>query len=128
MLDLFFIIGTILAAAFVLYAQANFSAWGFFIALILFITMGIGLLETGYQTQDNARILIEDLNATATQITFGTTTHNADLSGTAEEQVVFVIGTFYIILGIVFAFLAMQTATENRSARKIATRRSARDM
>ena len=128
MLDLFFIIGTILAFIFVLYSQANFSAWGYFIALILFMTIGIGLIETGYETQDKAEILIEDVNATATRVTFGTTTHDADLGGSAAEQIVYIIGSFYILLGLVFAFVAMQTATDNRSARKDLTRRSARDM
>lgn len=118
MLDLFFIIGTVLAGVFVLYAQANYSAWGYFIALILFITMGIGLLETGYETQDKATILIQDINSTATQITFGTTIHEADLEGTAAEQIVYILGTFYIILGAVFLFLAMKTAAVNRDARK----------
>ncbi len=117
MLDIFFIIGTILAGAFVIYAQANFSAWGYFIALILFITMGIGLIETGWETQDSAEILIEDLNSTTTRITFGTTTFESDINGSAVNQIVFIIGTFYIILGAVFLFLAMKTAASNRAAK-----------
>jgi len=116
MMDMFFYIGTLLGFIFFIIGQKLFSAWGFFIALILFITIGIGLLSTGWETYDDSPILIGDINSTATQITFQTTTYEADLSGTAENQIVYVIGLFWIILGLVFTFLAMKTAASNKAA------------
>jgi len=116
MLDIFFFIGTILAFVFVIIGQKTYSAWGYFIALILFITMGIGLLTTGYETYDNGNILISDINSTATQITFSTITYTADLAGNAVSQIVYILGTFYIVLGLIFAFLAIKTAADNRAA------------
>ena len=113
---MFFYIGTLLGFIFFIIGQKLFSAWGFFIALILFITIGIGLLSTGWETYDDSPILIGDINSTATQITFQTTTYEADLSGTAENQIVYVIGLFWIILGLVFTFLAMKTAASNKAA------------
>ena len=118
MLDMFFIIGTILGFIFLIIGQKWKIGWGFLIALILFIAMGIGLLSTGLETYDNAPILMQDLNETATQITFSTTTTLADLSGAAENQIVYIIGLFYIVLGLVFAFLAIKTATDNKAARQ----------
>lgn len=113
---MFFYIGTILGFIFFIIGQKLFSAWGFFIALVLFITIGIGLISTGWETYDNSPILIDDLNATTTQITFQTTTHLADLGGTTANQIVYIIGTFYIVLGLVFTFLAMRTAADNKDA------------
>ena len=117
MLDIFFFIGTILAFLFVLIGAKTYSAWGYFIALILFITMGIGLLTTGYDTYDNGAILISDLNSSATQVTFQTLTYTADLSGNASSQIVYVIGLFYIVLGLIFSFLAIKQAADNKSAK-----------
>ena len=74
------------------------------------------MLSTGWETYDDSPILIGDINSTATQITFQTTTYEADLSGTAENQIVYVIGLFWIILGLVFTFLAMKTAASNKAA------------
>jgi len=116
MLDMFFYIGTILGFIFFIIGQKLFSAWGYFIALVIFIVIGIGLVSTGWETYDNSPILINDFNANATQITFQTTTYDANISGTASNQMVYVIGHFYIILGLVFTFLAMKTASDNKEA------------
>jgi len=115
MLDMFFIIGTILGFVFFLIGQKLYSSWGYFIALILFITMGIGLLTTGWVTYDNAGILLSDINSSATQITFQTTTFPADLSGDTSSQIVYVLGIFYIVLGLVFTFLAIKNTTANKA-------------
>ena len=116
MLDMFFYIGTILGFIFFIIGQKLFSAWGFFIAVVLFITIGIGLVSTGWETYDNSPILIEDINSTATQINFQTTTYDANISGNASNQMVYVIGHFWIVLGLVFTFLAMKTAASNKAA------------
>jgi len=116
MLDVFFFIGTILAFLFVLIGAKTYSAWGYFIALILFIAMGIGLLTTGFDTYDNGAIIITDLNATVTQVTFSLLNYSADLSGNASSQIVYIIGLFYIVLGLIFSFLAIKQAADNKSA------------
>jgi len=118
MLDTFFIIGTILAFVFVLIGSKQSSAWGYFVALILFIVMGIGLLTSGWETHSNAPILVQDLNSSATIITFQITTYTADLYGTAVTQIIYVLGTFYVVIGTILAFLSMQIARENKIAKE----------
>jgi len=116
MLDLFFYIGSVIMVICFLVGQKLFSAWGFFIAAVIIIILGIGLQTTGFETYDNSTILIEDINSTATQVTFQTTTYDANLSGNAGEQIVYSIGLFYIVLGLVFTFLAIKSAADNKAA------------
>ena len=116
MLDTFFYVGTILALLFSIYGKTQLSAWGYTIAVALFIIMGISLMTTGWETYANATVTILDINADTSMITQGTLTYSPDLSGNSTEQIVYALGIFYVALGLIFTFLAASTAAANKSA------------
>lgn len=118
MLDTFIILGSVLAIIFLFAGKKWLSGWAYFIAAILFLTVGMGLFVTGYQTFDNAPITISDANSTSTIITFELLTTNPVLDGTPNEQIVFVIAIFYITLTLILVFLAIDQRTKNKAAKE----------
>lgn len=119
MLDVFIFIGTFLALFFVIVGQKWFSGWAFFISAVLFLVIGMGVFVTGWETQSKSPILIQDINASAQQITFEVNRFAPDLGGDPVSQLVYTIAVFYIGLSLVFIFLAIQQGTKNRDAKKV---------
>ena len=118
MLDIFIIMGVILALFFLVVGKKMFSGWAYFIAAILFLVIGMGLFVTGYQTSDNAPITITETTSTITTITFELTTTNPVLEGTPDEQIVFVFAIFFITLTLILIFLAIQQNMANKAAKE----------
>ena len=117
MLDVFIILGTILALIFLFAGRKFFSGWAYFISAILFLTIGMGIFVTGYQTFDNSPITITKDSSIITTITFELTTTNPILEGTPDQQIVFVIAIFYTVLTLILIFLAIEQNIKNKAAK-----------
>lgn len=117
MLDVFIFFGTILALVFFGIGKRLTSGWGIFIASVLFLVIGMGIFVSGWETQDKAPITITKISGNVQEITFGTTTFNPIIDGTPVEQIVNAIAIFYVGLGLILTFLALQETMKNRDAK-----------
>lgn len=118
MLDVFIIIGSFLAILFFLVGKRWHSGWAHFIAAVLFLTMGAGIFTTGWETQENALITITEISSTVTEVSFGTTTFNPILDGTPVQQIVYTIAIFYMTLGLILIFLAIDERNKNKDSKE----------
>ena len=84
-------------------------------AVILFAT-GLIILDTGWETQNNAQITITDFNATTTIIDFGTTLFPATLEA---NPIIFAFATALLAAGFVLALHALSLSQERKMIKEL---------
>lgn len=112
MLDIFIIFALILAALFFIAGKRLKDFGVLLIAAALLFGTGFLVLDSGWETQNNAQITITDFNATTTLIDIGTTTFEATLE---ENSIVFAFAYALIAAGLVLALHALSLGLQRKA-------------
>lgn len=112
MLDIFIWLGIILGIFFLLLGKQWMHEWPFYVSAGIFLILGSGILTSGWETQQNSDIIIQDINSTAQRITFTVQQFPATLE---ENPLLLLLGTLFVGFGLVFVFMGLEEAGQNRA-------------
>ncbi len=115
MLDIFIYLSLILGIFFLLLGKHWMHEWPYYVSAGVFLILGSGILLTGWETQENSDIIIQDINTTAQRVTFTVQSFPATI---ADNPILVLLGTVFVGFGLVFVFLGMEEAGQNRVVRE----------
>ncbi|KKL58899.1 hypothetical protein LCGC14_2220700 [marine sediment metagenome] len=115
MLDIFIWLGILLGIFFLLLGKHWMHEWPFYVSAGIFLIVGSGILLTGWETQENSPIIIQDINSTAQQVTFTVQSFDATIE---DNPILVLLGTVFVGFGLVFVFMGMEESGRNRAIRE----------
>lgn len=114
MLDIFIWLGILLGIFFLLLGKQWMHEWPFYLSAGIFLILGSGILLTGWETQENSDIIIQDINATAQRVTFTVQQFPATIE---DNPILFLLGNVFVGFGLVFVFLGLGEAGRNKAVK-----------
>lgn len=97
-------------------AFKNQSDRAYFVTAVVFVIIGIGLFTSGWQTYDVPNYTITDVNADVTSITATPYQIIANIAGTGEQQMVFVLATFFVLVSLGCTGVGLNERRKNKFA------------
>ena len=88
----------------------------YFIVAAIFVILGIALFTSGWQTYDVPNYTITDVNADVITITATPFQINANLAGTGEEQIIFALASFFVLMGLIATGVGYGERRKNKFA------------
>lgn len=105
------------AVAFI-YGRTSHTPWAYFVAAFFFFIAGIGILQTGYETYEGGTITLNEVSDTEDTISFEARTITASLSGSADNQILYLAGHIFLVLTLGIFAMGANEAWLNHEARR----------
>jgi len=101
MLDFIVFIAIIFAIGMFIVGLNKQNDKAYFVSAAIFVVLGIALFTSGWQTYDVPNYTITDVNADIVTITATPFQITANIAGSGEEQIIFALASFFVLIGLV---------------------------